>query len=330
MSKEAVGEGAVPASARPPEGVAPASRRSASQERFRQMSGRFVGQLREVRNLSIQTARAYASDLGSYASWCEREGIDPLVVTHRELRSYMAELAQARYAGRTVARRLSAIRGLYRWLLREGLVGQDVAAALASPRLVRALPKTMSDAEVSRLLECCGEDVVGVRDRAFLELLYATGARISEVSSLDLGDVDLRQGQVRLFGKGSKERIVPMHELAVARLRTYLERARPRLAARARDGAGRALFLSTRGRRMSADALRTAFERRVAQAGLDSDLTPHAMRHSFATELLDGGADLRSVQELLGHSSLSTTQIYTHLSAQRLKDAARQAHPRGE
>lgn len=308
----------------------PAASRDAAQDRFERLVGDFVSQLRELRNLSPQTARGYASDLGSFASWCRREGVDPLRVTHRELRSYMAELAQARYAGRTVARRLSAIRGLYRWLLREGEVEQDVAAALASPRLARTLPKTMSDEEVSRLLDVCEDDELGMRDRAFLELLYATGARISEVSALDLGDVDLGQGQARLFGKGSKERIVPVHRLAVSRLEEYLERSRPLLAARGRGAAGKALFLSTRGRRMSADALRTTFERRVAQAGLDAGLTPHAMRHSFATELLNGGVDLRSVQELLGHSSLSTTQIYTHLSAQRLKDAARQAHPRGE
>lgn len=290
--------------------------------------GGYCRHLASVRRLSANTVRAYRADLLAYAAWARREGVDPLGVTHAELRRYLAELAQAGYSTRTRSRRLSALRGLYRWMSREGLCGDEAVTALASPRLARTLPHTMSDADVNVLLATCDTTKpAGVRDRAFLELLYASGARISEVSALDVDDVDLAQGQVRLFGKGSKERVVPLYEAALAWLRRYLEDARPSLVRPGGDG-GEALLLSTRGNRMSADALRSDFERHVAAAGLDSSLTPHAMRHTFATELLDGGADLRSVQELLGHESLSTTQIYTHLSVDRLRAAARAAHPR--
>lgn len=306
--------------------------RTESQGQFRAYVADFVSYLASVRNLSPHTVRAYESDLDAYLSWAEREGIDPLDVTHRELRSFLAELSRARYTTRTINRHLSAVRALYRWLLHEGLTTRDAAAAVASPKLAKTLPKTMSDTDVARLLESVDvESAAGLRDRAFLELLYASGARISEIAGLDVRDVDVRSAQVRLFGKGSKERIVPLYDSCLSWVERYLGESRPELLAKRRDGSpSQALFLSTRGNRMSAAALRTCFERHVQSAGLDSSLTPHAMRHSFATELLGGGADMRSVQELLGHASLSTTQIYTHLSVDRLKDAARQAHPRGE
>lgn len=280
-----------------------------------------------VRNLSENTTRAYGNDLGAFLAWVRREGVRPLSLSHRELRSYLLELTRAGYSSKTISRHLSALRGLYRWMLREGRCESAAVTAIASPKLARSLPRTMSDADASALLaSCSGTDPVDLRDRAFLEVLYATGARISEVSGLRLGDLDPRQGQVRLFGKGSKERVVPLYRAALERVSAYVGAGRPALVREGRSGD--ALFLSTRGNPMSADALRTVFERRVAQAGLDPALTPHAMRHTFATELLGGGADLRSVQELLGHESLATTQIYTHLSIERLKEAARRAHPR--
>lgn len=290
----------------------------------------FVSYLGHVRNLSPNTVRAYETDLMSFVDWTRREGVAPLDATHRQMRRYLAELTRAGYSPKTLNRRLSAVRMLYRWLIHEGITDKDCAAAIASPKLSRSLPRTMTDEDVRSLFKVCeGDDPALVRDRAFLELMYATGARISEVSGLDVRDLDLAQGQVRLFGKGSKERIVPIYPEATRAVRRYLDEARPKLAAGRRRGRPTgALFLSTRGSRMSADALRTRFEEHVAEAGLDASITPHAMRHTFATELLTGGADLRSVQELLGHESLSTTQIYTHLSIDRLKDATRQAHPR--
>ena len=296
---------------------------------------RYLDHLGRARLASPNTVRSYAADLASFAAWARREGVDALAATTRQLRRYLADLDRAGYATTTVDRHLSALRGLYRWMAREGLVQGDAAAALQTPKATRALPHTMSDADVGRLLATCDDATpVGLRDRAFLELLYATGARVSEVAALDVGDVDLASAQARLFGKGSKERIVPVYDEALAWLARYLDEARPALAAARRPGRApsrpEALFLSTRGNPMSADALRTAFERHVAQAGLDPALTPHAMRHTYATELLSGGADLRSVQELLGHESLSTTQVYTHLSVERLKDATRLAHPRAD
>jgi len=305
--------------------------RLARQDEFERYVDDFLGYLVAVRNLSPNTVRAYGTDLHGYCAWTRREGIEPLAVSHRELRSYLADFSRAGYSTRTTNRHLSAIRDLYRWLASEGVTEVDPADALASPKVAKSLPATMTDDDVRALLATCDNSVPGIRDRAFLELLYACGARISEISGLDLGSVDMRCGQVRLFGKGSKERIVPLYDMALDWIRRYLDESRPILVAAQRRGRPtRALFLSTRGARMTADALRTRFEEHVSLAGLDPSLTPHAMRHTFATELLSGGADLRTVQELLGHESLSTTQIYTHLSVERLKQATRQAHPRSD
>lgn len=292
----------------------------------------FVTHLASVRRLSQNTVRAYQADLEAYGRWVRREGVRPLSVSHRQLRRYLGELTRAQYGTRTINRHLSAVRGLYRWLVSQGVTTTNAADAVASPKQPQVLPRAMSDDDARRLLESCdATDAAGLRDRAFLELLYASGARISEISRLDVGGVDFGRGQVTLFGKGSKERIVPLYPGALAWLRRYLEESRPALVAHARHAEPTdALFVSTRGRRMSAAALRDRFERQVMVSGLDAHLTPHAMRHTYATELLGGGADMRSVQELLGHASLSTTQVYTHLSIDRLKDAARIAHPRGE
>lgn len=292
----------------------------------------YLDQLRSVSGLSENTRRAYGADLAAFDRWCDRADVDALALSHRELRSYLGELSRARYATTTISRHLSAIRGLYAWIGRHGVEASGAAAAAASPKTRRALPRAITDEQASRLLDACAaEDAAGLRDRAFLELLYATGARISEASALDVASVDFASSQVRLLGKGSKERVVPVYEAALDWVRRYADEARPGLLSRAKKDpadSARALFLSSRGNRMSADALRTVFERRCAAAGLPPDVTPHAMRHTFATELLGGGADLRSVQELLGHESLQTTQIYTHLSVDRLKSAARGAHPR--
>ncbi|MCH3943215.1 MAG: site-specific tyrosine recombinase/integron integrase [Atopobiaceae bacterium] len=307
----------------------PSEAREAAQGDFESSCEAFCDYLASVRNLSENTVRAYRTDLAAFCAWARREGIDPERITHRQVRRWLAELSQARYSSRTINRHLSSVRSLYRWLVHEGRALDDAAAAVASPKLSKRLPATMSDDDASRLLAVSADtEAETLRDRAFLELLYASGARISEVSALDVRHVDFSSAQVRLYGKGSKERIVPLYPRALEALRAYLVKARPQLLGREDASSQTALFVSTRGRRMSADALRTRFERAVRLAGLDPSLTPHAMRHTFATELLSGGADLRSVQELLGHSSLSTTQIYTHLSVERLKEATKQAHPR--
>lgn len=301
--------------------------RTRGQDEFDRLVDEFIGYEREMRNLSPNSTRGYGADLSAFSAWARREGVDPMHVDHAELRSWLGELTRAGYSAATVNRHLSAVRSIYRWMLSRGITEQDVAAAVSSPKQPRRLPKTMSDADVRALLGACGPDAAGARDRATIELLYATGARVSEASGLDVSDVDLAHRQARLFGKGSKERIVPLYERACEAVDHYLQSARPALLARGREPSP-ALFLSTRGRRMGPDALRRRFSTLVAKAGLDPSLTPHALRHTFATELVGGGADLRSVQELLGHESLSTTQIYTHVSAERLRSAVLQASPR--
>lgn len=289
----------------------------------------YCAYLAEVRNLSPHTVRAYRRDVCVWLAWIEAHNLSYAEITHRDLRAYLADFNRAGYTARTSVRNLSSLRGFYRWLVREKYCTSDAVSVVVSPKLGRPLPHAATDADVVALIQSCGEDSAGIRDRVMLELLYASGARISELAGLTVDRVDLTQGQVKLLGKRSKERVVPLYEVARSWIRRYLEEARPVLvAARKSPQPTAALFLSARGNPMSADTLRARFSALVAQAGVDPHLSPHSLRHGFATELLSGGADLRSVQELLGHESLSTTQVYTHLSVTRLKEAARLAHPR--
>lgn len=299
-------------------------------DEFARLRDGFVSFLTRVRRLSPHTVRAYASDLTAFGAWLHRRGLGLATLSHRDFRGYLGELSRAGYATKTINRHLSSVRSFFSWLEREGLVANGAADALMGPKVAQRLPHTVSDGDVTRLLDACGGDAAGGRDALLIELLYASGARIAEAAHLTVGDIDASQAQLHLFGKGSKERIVPLYQGIMGRLSAYVAGARQELLSHAKGRRTDALFVSTRGNAMSADALRDAFERRVREAGLDASVTPHSLRHSFATELLGGGADLRSVQELLGHASLSTTQIYTHLSIERLKDAARQAHPRAE
>lgn len=285
----------------------------------------FARHLEVERGLSENTVRAYCVDIRGYLEWAKRSGLDPLGVEYREFRKYLLELNAAGYTPKTTARRLSAVRGFYSFLNVEGACEVNPAAAAATPKQHRDLPRKTSDSDIAILLDVCEDDPVGLRDRTFLELLYASGARIAELARLEVADVDFPSASVRLFGKGSKERIVPLYPLALDVLRRYLEDGRSRLVG---QKATNALFISTRGNAMSADSLRRVFKQRAAQAGLDPSMHPHDMRHAFATDLVEGGADLRSVQEMLGHASLSTIQIYTHLSLGHMKDVYKRAHPR--
>jgi integrase/recombinase XerD len=300
------------------------------QGEFRRLCGRFCDMLRNERGYSEHTIRAYSTDLWQFADWLESEQIDVDELDFRQMRRYLAWMGEARYARSTINRRLSSIRSLFKWLAAMGCLENDPASATSGPKAGRHLPAIISHQDMDRLLEADGsETATELRDRTLLEVLYATGSRISELASLKVADVDLAQAQIRVLGKGAKERILPMHPLAVAALSAYLADARPILAAGAKRGPlTDAVFLSKNGRAMSAATLRAAFKRRLAASGVDNALAPHAMRHTFATDLLENGADLRTVQELLGHESLSTTQIYTHLSPGRLKDVHSQAHPR--
>ena len=292
----------------------------------------FIEYLKRVRNLSDNTLRSYQTDLEAYERWCDREKIDVLQVNHRNLRFYLAYLKQAQYSAKTLNRHLSALRGFYKWLQQEKFINTNPTLSLTNPRAPRVLPHTMSDADINALFDQCDVTTVeGVRDRAFLEFLYATGARISEAATLTLDHLDLSNGSVRIFGKGSKERIVPLYESAIYWLNKYIKSSRPTLMLKDKKKRNhKVLFISVRGNDMSADSLRKVFSSYLSKAGLDLTLSPHAMRHTYATELLSGGADLRIVQELLGHESLSTTQVYTHLSVDRLKEATKSAHPRSK
>ena len=289
-----------------------------------------------MRHLSIevgsspQTVRAYASDLARYLEWCERSGCEPLHPDAAALRLYVGELDRARYSRRTIARRLSSIRSFFAWLQIEGLTTIDPASVIASPKLPSRLPRVVPTGVLEALLDAPDPgSAAGMRDRAILELLYASGARVSEVESLDVMDVDRHLGQVRLVGKGDKQRIVPLHAQAVGRIDDYLRAGRPEHArAGARRDATNALFLNRLGTRMSDGAIRRMMKKHLEIVGGAANISPHSLRHTFATHLLEGGADLRTVQELLGHVALSTTQVYTHVSVKRLRDVHRDAHPR--
>ena len=288
---------------------------------------RFINHLLIERGMSTHTVRAYAGDLDKYLEWAQRVGVDPITLTHRQLRLYLAELDRAKYARSTVARRLSAVRSFFRYLATEGIVTSDPSAVIMSPKVPSTLPRIMPTEDLRLLLDAPDAGTpVGIRDRAILELLYAAGLRVSEACSLELSGIDLSQGQVTVLGKGSKERTVPVHRFACERLRDYLGSGRPALVKPSSPGT---VFLSARGARLSEDSVRRMFKRHLAEVGASTALSPHALRHTFATHMLEGGADLRSVQELLGHVALSTTQIYTHVSIKRLQDVHHKAHPRG-
>lgn len=295
----------------------------------------FVESLVIERASSPHTSRSYRSDLEAFMRWCDRKGVDPLNATHRDIRSYLGELDAARYARSTINRHLSTLHGFYAWLNVTGASDRDPSSALSGPKQGKHLPHVLKPEEMARLLSVYSErDMAGnarkrsasdIRNQAILEFLYACGARISEASGLKLADIDRVSRLVRVTGKGNKQRIIPLHDFCIDAIDLYLDGARDELSC---GKTSEYIFLSTRGNQMSADAMRKMFKTAVRLAGLDESLSPHDMRHTFATDLLNGGADLRSVQEMLGHANLSTTQIYTHLSAGRLKAAHHQAHPR--
>lgn len=288
----------------------------------------FITSLAVERNLSSNTIRAYSIDLESFHDWLATQQIALMSVDHRVMRRYLADMDRARYLRTTINRRLSAIKTFFTWLVDIGQLESDPLSVVSGPKQPRHLPQRITTEDVDRLLAMPDSKTPdGLRDQTILELLYASGARISEVAGLKLADVDLAEQQITVMGKGSKQRIVPVHQLAVKSLRLYLLTARPQLS-KSSDRAFDAFFLSTRGLPMGADAMRKMFKKYLAQAGLDASLSPHDLRHSFATDLVEAGADLRSVQELLGHASLSTTQIYTHLSTSHLKEVQKRAHPR--
>jgi integrase/recombinase XerC len=292
----------------------------------------------DERRFSPQTVRAYRADLDRFADFWEREfanesaGKTPLSrLDTLAVRSYLASLHRARLSNRSLARHLSTLRSFFRWACREGHLAKSPARGLPAPRVPKTLPRAMTLPDTERLLAAEEEDAaVPERERALFELLYATGLRVSEAAGLDLEDVDFSARLVRVTGKGSRERIVPFGEAAADALEAYLpSRHALRRHADEDDGdAGEPLFVNARGGRLTSRSMARLLKRRLRAAGLPAEISPHALRHTFATHLLQAGADLRAIQELLGHASLSTTQKYTHLDAARLREVYRNAHPK--
>lgn len=308
---------------------------------FGRLLEQFLTHIGVERGLAQSTVDAYASDLRRYLDWLEARGVHgPAAVTRQDVEDYVADLDGAGESGRSKARRLASIHAFHRFALAQQAVASDVAATVKAPKGAGTLPDVLTVDEVARLLEAVPqpggtgvagvEDAVLVRDRALLELMYATGARVSEIVGADIDDMDFDEHVIRVTGKGSKQRLVPVGGYACQALRRYLDEARPVLERRKRSGSAerRALFLNKRGCRLSRQSVWEVVKAAGERAHIAKPLHPHTLRHSFATHLIQGGADVRTVQELLGHSSVTTTQIYTHVSPESLIEAYLTAHPR--
>jgi integrase/recombinase XerD len=297
-------------------------------------TSRYLDHLLVERGLSANTIGAYRRDLARYLRFLEARDItDPVQVDESTVRSFLASLSASTYGederpyrATSVARTLSSVRSFHRFLVREGVTGRDPAAGVEQPRLPRSLPHPLTVDEVGRLLDAPDRGTpTGLRDRAILELLYGSGLRVSELTGLDVDDVDLEVGSVRVLGKGGKEREVPLGRYGREAVAAYLTRARPSLA----SGGGRgALFLNQRGGRLSRQSCDRMIRAAARVAAIDRHVSLHTLRHSYATHLLEGGADVRVVQELLGHASVATTQIYTLVTREHLREVYYSSHPR--
>ncbi len=286
---------------------------------------RYLTYVAVEKGLARNTLESYARDLRKYFAFLA--GRDHRAVLQHDVLSFLAGLAAEGMSSPSIARGLAAVRGFHKYLLIDGLSSADPTVAIETPRGWRRLPKTLSSNEVEALLDQPDESTpLGLRDKAMLELLYATGLRVSELVGLSRNSINLERGYVVVVGKGSKERAVPLGEVAAEAVRSYLERSRPLLL---KSGETEALFISGRRRQITRQMFWERIRQYVRKAGIGRRVSPHTLRHSFATHLLDHGADLRSVQAMLGHADISTTQIYTHVSRERLKQIHEKHHPRG-
>lgn len=287
----------------------------------------FLDALWLEKGLSAHTRSAYRTDLLAFARWLEGRGLTLETVGRDAVLDHLGWRLSEGYQARSTARFLSGLRSFYKYSVREGRVAEDPTLLVSMPQLGAPLPKSLSEADVEALLAAPDtEDTLGLRDRTMLEVLYATGLRVTELVSLTLDEVNLREGSLRVFGKGSKERLIPLGEEAIAWLEDYLKTARPLLLG---GQPGDVLFPSQRGTVMTRQTFWHRIKLHAQIAGIRTSLSPHTLRHAFATHLLNHGADLRTVQMLLGHTSLSTTQIYTHVARVRLQQLHAQHHPRG-
>jgi integrase/recombinase XerD len=304
---------------------------------LRELTLDFLAYLELERGLSRNTLEAYGSDLAQYGEFLTRRGVDPLAASARDLAEFVSELAEGvpvsdrtrerrPAAPATLQRKIACLRSFYRHLRREQILESDPTSELRAPRNRERLPKVLSRDEVNRLLaQPAGTSPAAQRDRALLETMYACGLRASEAIGLELAHVDLEAGVLLARGKGSKERLVPIGSAALAALGGYLARARPKLVGDADESH---VFVNLRGGSLSRQGLYKIVQGHARTAGLDARMSPHTLRHTFATHLLAGGCDLRSLQEMLGHADIGTTQVYTHLSRERLRDVYFDAHPR--
>lgn len=287
----------------------------------------FLDYLLVERGLSKNTLTSYARDLNKFAAYLEKKHIRSFDnVEKSDITDFMLYQKDRGLSANSIARGLAAMKVFFRFLSREGFLKTDIASVIETPKLWKHLPDALSFSEVEKLLNAPNiRDWIGIRDKACLELMYATGLRASEVVNLNLQDVNLDLGVLRCVGKGSKERIVPLGKVAKAAIKRYIDRVRPKLI---KSASGGGLFLSRLGKKMSRQMLWKIIKGYKRKARIDKGISPHTLRHSFATHLLEGGADLRVVQEMLGHSNISTTQIYTHINKERLKSIHRKFHPR--
>jgi integrase/recombinase XerD len=313
-----------------------ATKRSRGLEKLDGWIDEFLSFAEFEKGLSRNSIESYRRDLALFRRFCDLQKLDPGAVTAEDITSYLEALrmgqapAARSYQPSSVARMLVSVRGLYRFLAREGRIEADPTTRIGTPRKPRSIPKAITLDEIERLLQQPGQDLLGSRDRAILETLYGGGLRISELVGLDVDDVDLDEGTLLVrAGKGSKARRVPVGRAARAAVGDYVTRSRPELARKAtRTAGGAALFLNARGGRLSRQGCWKVLKGHARAAKLQAKVSPHTLRHSFATHMLDAGADIRVVQELLGHASISTTQVYTLVSDQRLREVYYTSHPR--
>lgn len=313
---------------RPPAAHAPAA--TAVDPRFEGLVLDFLSYLELERGLSRNTLNAYRTDLLQYGEFLAGRGIDALAARPADIGDFLADLATGNgrpaCSAATVHRKTACLRSFYKHLRRDELIGDDPTASLSTPRRAKKLPHVLNYAEVQNLLAApLGDGPTTLRDRALLEVMYACGLRASETIGLDLSDLDLHEGFLRARGKGSKERLVPLGRKAIAAIAAYLRGGRPKLVGERHEAK---LFVNFRGGPLTRQGLYKIVQRHARTAGLEGRMSPHTLRHSFATHLLAGGCDLRAVQEMLGHADIATTQVYTHLSGERLKDVYFKSHPR--
>lgn len=283
---------------------------------------KFISYLKIEKNASGHTIINYSLDLRDFGNFLGDTKLETVI--YLDLRRYLAHMKEKNYSKRTIARKLASLRSFFKFLYREGYLKTNPASSIATPKLEKKLPLFLDVDEVVKLIEAPDEkDLIGLRDRAILETLYSTGMRVGELIQLNIDNIDFISGVVKVFGKGRKERLAPIGDKALRTIRNYLDK---RGVIRFHDR--KAVFLNKNGTRLTDRSVRRVIEKYIKRVSLRNGISPHTLRHSFATHLLDRGADLRSVQELLGHANLSTTQIYTHVTTKRLKDVYEKAHPR--